>query len=143
MPKAGTIELQSGRSIRLQSLRQWETYAGLLEGLPTEQLNQGIVERILTDERERSPLGEPYLIPPRQTPIDHADEYPFGTPAALPEISCVANFESPEPARDPLQDYSVLTVIWFQDDFAFPIDPQVLEQIRALDWEQLAQDFEN
>ncbi len=50
---------------------------------------------------------------------------------------------SPEPARDPLQDYSVLTVIWFQDDFAFPIDPQVLEQIRALDWEQLAQDFEN
>ena len=30
---------------------------------------------------------------------------------------------------------SFLRVIWFQDDFAFPIDPYTLSQFAVIDWE--------
>jgi hypothetical protein len=33
-------------------------------------------------------------------------------------------------------------VIWFQEEFAFPIDPQVLLTMQAIDWEVLAFDEE-
>jgi len=32
-------------------------------------------------------------------------------------------------------------VIWFQDDFALPVDAQVLAHIQSLDWEVLATDW--
>jgi hypothetical protein len=32
---------------------------------------------------------------------------------------------------------------WFQDDFAFPIEPRALEQLRAIDWEQHAVDLDS
>jgi hypothetical protein len=31
---------------------------------------------------------------------------------------------------------------WFQDEFAVPINVGVLEQLRAVDWEQAAEDVE-
>lgn len=31
---------------------------------------------------------------------------------------------------------SVLRVIWFQDDFAFPIDPNVPGEFAAIEWER-------
>jgi len=33
---------------------------------------------------------------------------------------------------------SVLRVIWFQDDVAFPIDPYVLSQFAIIEWENHA-----
>ena len=41
-------------------------------------------------------------------------------------------------ARDAGDIASVLRVIWFQDDSAFPIDPFVLSQFAAVDWEDHA-----
>ena len=33
-------------------------------------------------------------------------------------------------------------MIWFQYELAFPIDPGVREQIRAIDWDSHAHDFD-
>jgi hypothetical protein len=144
MSDASIIELQSGRRISLDSLTQSRTYAGLLEGLPTVEMSQRIIDRLIATERERGWwVGEPYLIPPVFTPLEFWREklYPFGEPAAIPQITCVGRFRSFPPARDPEAHYSELTVIWFQDQFAFPLHPGILEHLRLLDWDRLARDF--
>jgi len=68
--------------------------------------------------------------------------YPFGEPAALPHVACIARFQSYQPARDTTKDFSVLSVIWFQADFAFPIDAAMLDALSRLDWEAHAHDVE-
>jgi hypothetical protein len=34
---------------------------------------------------------------------------------------------------------SILAVVWFQETFALPIDESVLERIKAIDWDRLAE----
>jgi hypothetical protein len=54
----------------------------------------------------------------------------------LPEVTCIAEFDSNMPARDEGEPYSSLVVVWYQEQFAFPIGAGVLEEIRRLDWER-------
>ena len=132
--KRTELTLSSGRTIHLTSLRQEAVYYGLLEGLPTREMNAESIEELRSQARERTGF-EPYLIEPTQKPIQVSGPYPFGEPAALPAISCVAEFVSS--GKDP--DYSShLTVIWFQEDYAFPIEPQIEASLVALDWDRLA-----
>src|SRR3954471_3113148 len=133
------VRVRNGRDVSVDSIRQWYTYGGLLEGLPTDRMNRRLIDGLLREERERG--GEPYLVPPPVRPLPQwADRpYPFGIPEALPAVACVARLSS-SPARDQTMDGSGLTVIWFQEDFAFPIDPAVLAQLRDLDWGERAID---
>ena len=125
-------------------LRQYLTYERLLEGLPTEEMNKERLEHLLASQRNQSYRAAPNLITPVEKTIEYAREkpYPFGKPAALPGVTCIGRFESLEPARDQNCDLSGLVVIWFQDEFALPIDASVLDQIREIDWEKHAADFE-
>ena len=131
--------LSSGRSVLLESLEQWVVYAGLLEGLPTRERNDAELQR-LVEEARRHDMHEPVLIPPVQQPIEHEGRYPFGEPAALPSIGCVGRFHSSTPARDESKDCSDLTIIWFQDDYAFPVSPDAERAIVAVEWDKLARD---
>src|SRR5262245_13604892 len=133
MGDAGHLILERGYRISLHALRQRAIYAGLLEGLPTREGNRGIVERAVAAERDKGKAV--LLVPPRETPIRRGTPYPFGEPAALPAILCVADFHSVEPAHEGTFD---LTVVWFQDDYALPIDPDVSAHIRGLDWTAVA-----
>lgn len=76
--------------------------------------------------------------------IDYGDgkKYPFGIPAQLPGVICEARFRSLEPAREESCDYSWLTIVWFQNDFAMPIESDIQDKIKVLDWESLANDDE-
>lgn len=128
----GDITLRVGGTISCSSLRQWRTYTGLLEGLPTRQMNERDIEHLLKQERDRGWwAGEPYLVPPVVRSIEYDGKYPFGVPEALPHVTCVARYIS-YPAE--------LTVIWFQQEFAFPIDPQVFDHLQGIDWARLAID---
>ena len=128
--------LASGRTIHLNSLHQWAVYSGLLEGLPTREMNAGMIERACGEARTRNG-HEPFLIEPVQTPIEEEGGYPFGEPAALPAIGCVADF-----VAFGGDYYTSLTVIWFQDDYAFPISLEAERALVALDWEKLAKEQE-
>ena len=55
-------------------------------------------------------------------------------------MTCVARLVSNSPVQDKSNGCSVLTAIWFQDTFAFPIDPLVLEHFRGLNRAEKAAD---
>lgn len=143
MPKCGELDLPSGRRLFLRHLQQYVTYAGRLEGFPTAGENKRTVQRLIAEYRDRPYPGEPYLIPPTERPIEFLGgrRYPFGTPSALPAVTCIGRFESLSPARDPQCDGSGLVVIWFQEEFAFPIDASVVAQLLTIKWEKHAGDW--
>jgi hypothetical protein len=130
-------------TIELIALNQSLVYAGLLEGVPHEEMNQRLIEGALRDAKKEFGEAEPFLISPKQTTLDIGREYPFGKPATIPGVRCIAYFLCTWPT--PLGragDYSSMTIVWFQDQFALPIDPEVLDQIRAVDWLGLATNSE-
>lgn len=61
-------------------------------------------------------------------------------PVSIGSACCCAWFRS-TPIDPKNGDLSELIVIWYQDGFAMPIDPLVVEQIKAIDWESSAKDF--
>ncbi|SIO56877.1 hypothetical protein SAMN05444166_5308 [Singulisphaera sp. GP187] len=145
MAKTGELDLPSGRRLYLREFRQYLTYEGLLEGLPTVERNKQRLEQLVADHRDKPYAGGPYLIRPTETPIQYnrnGKSYPFGIPSALPDVTCIGRFDSLQPARNETSDLSGLVVIWFQDEFAFPIDPPVVAQILSIDWEAHAADMD-
>ncbi|WP_143195566.1 hypothetical protein [Archangium sp. Cb G35] len=144
MPKQNTIELVSGRTIHLRFLEQSLVYEEPIPGVPKWEDSQRIVERFLERARKHSNGYAPYLIPPPERPIGEPRP-PFAEssqPMLLPPVVCVARFYSHYEASDPSKDYSGLAVLWFQDEFAFPIDPVVMKHLRELDWERHAIDYD-
>lgn len=131
-------EQRSGRTLRLHVLDQHAIYSGLLEGIPTDRLNERIVNYAIEQAREKWKL-EPYLIEPVATPIKISRPYPFGEPMKLPRICCKAFFSSS--GDDPVHSFD-LPIIWFQEDFAFPIEPDIEEMITQLDWREHAHEVE-
>ena len=68
---AGELDLPSGRRLHLCELRQYLTYEGLLEGLPTAERNKQRLERLVAEYRDKPFAGEPYLIRPTETLIEY------------------------------------------------------------------------
>lgn len=154
------ITLSSGREIALARLEQWRTYTGMLAGVPNRESNGRIIESARAVALQHGLEGtSPYLVPPQPTPIDlvrtseswlkatgmTAEQSAARDRAShferLPAVTCVAVFESDKLAKPDSEPYSSLTVIWFQEDFALPLDAQVLAHIQSLDWETLATDW--
>jgi hypothetical protein len=138
------IRLNSGITISLVCLFQYRTYSGLLEGLPTRELNKTLIQQAISYATEKLWMGgTPHLIPPTETALgiprhdwfDQDDE-----PAEIPGVACLATFQSMSSARDLDADCSSLRVVWFQGNFGPPAEPDVLSKIRALDWPALATD---
>ncbi len=141
MRSPSDLVLATGRAISLESLDQWRVYAGLLEGVPREKLNERLIDDVIARVR-RKERREPFVIRPVQRPLGPVEREPhgLGARATLPSVGCVGRFVSSRPARDPSMATSVLTVIWFQDDFAFPLDDAIAAALHALDWDALATD---
>lgn len=59
----------------------------------------------------------------------------------FPAVVCVAVFNSDGLAKPDAEPMSSLTLIWFQDEFALPVDVEVLAHIQSLDWEALATEW--
>jgi hypothetical protein len=55
--------------------------------------------------------------------------------------ACIGQFDSGELNRRDSEPYSSLVIVWFQDDFALPIDAGVQTQIERVNWEELARDW--
>lgn len=129
----GDITVASGIEISLTSLKQSSTYSGMLEGSPTSARNARMVTR-LVEQLTKKYGHAPYLIAPTETKVDK--ELPPSWPAwiELPAVECVAYFTS----RSIGEFGSSLFVCWFQDDYAFPIDPRVNAELLNIDWAKFA-----
>jgi hypothetical protein len=128
------IDLACGTTIGLRALDQWLTYGGLLEGLPTSEMNERLVRSDVQDASDRwaSPV---HLIEPQETRMEMSGRYPFGAPASIPGITCVSHWSGPGCSRGDEYGRTDLTLVWYQPDFALPIDEEILSEITALDWE--------
>jgi hypothetical protein len=127
------------------------TYGGLLEGTPNSKFNDGLIENAMQEATRHCPMGtRPHRLPPprrdyERTPGDMQRiraHSPHRIPEWLPMVQCIGSFTDVVKARDPSKDLSVLTVVWFQDEFALPIREPALTQLLELDWEALATDIE-
>jgi hypothetical protein len=141
------ITLRSGRTIVLETLHQEMTYLGLLMGAPCCESNDAdIADALKKAQTYRFGESSPHLIPPPRRDYLRApgDMSPFVreeyVPEWLPMVRCIATFTSNRPARDPRRDLSMLTVVWYQDEFALPIQEPALTEFLDLDWESLAAD---
>jgi hypothetical protein len=136
------IKLTSGHTITLESLSQEKTYANLLEGLPRAKFNDEIIERwrkeAVKSEHQRVVLINPVRRPGPTKFSTPGDDAAWGPIENLPQIVCVGMFQSSRPVRKQQAHFSLLNIVWFQDQFALPIDAGVMAQIAKLDWEHLA-----
>lgn len=130
------------REVSIECIHQWPTYRGLLEGLPTTQMNACILSRSKQYARKYCDIEAFHLLEPVQTAIKYEGKYPLGNPSALPPITCLAALWSLQPVRDKTKDAARLAVTWFQNEFAFPIDAAVLEQMKGIPFDRIAEDFE-
>jgi len=139
------ISLNSGRIIRLTIINQSYVYEGLLAGLPDAESNRELIERVLGDAKAQftDVSSEPVLLEP--------ETYEIELPAALkgrnnvyeriPYVACRAFFISEPTKKNEEADASHCTIVWFQDELAMPIDPAIMEKIKAFDWDEHAVDF--
>ena len=150
-----SLRLDTGREITLDKLTQSRAYAGLLEGTPNKASNDLTVQWALERaKRDNDSFGDPYLIEPdrrdylrehgdMQSVLDRQEDRPpemKRIPEWLPQIECVGVFRSIRPARDESKDASSLTIVWYQNDFG--LDTRAVEQLRSVDWEKHASDWE-
>jgi hypothetical protein len=145
------LVLRSGRTITLEALDQQMTYAGLLAGTPDAESNDRHIEFALREAERHCVRGaKPHLLPPPRRgylrePGDMAGvvaRSPHRTPEWLPMVRCIGSFKDVVKARDPTKDLSLLTVVWFQDEYALPVLEPALSQLLAVDWESLAADID-
>ncbi|MGN6546822.1 MAG: hypothetical protein ACTHK7_17330 [Aureliella sp.] len=145
------VRLKCNRAVKLESLDQELTYAGLLEGTPDAKSNDGNIEAALDAARRRcAPGAEPFLIAPCRRDYlreigdmtDAARLSPNRRPEWLPMVRCIASFTHIKPVRDPARDFSALVVLWYQEEFAMPILPPALDALFNLDWDTLATDVD-
>ena len=140
------ITLETCRVIELTGLHQSRTYSGLLCGSPKKIIN----DRKLTQDLKRCltvyPFDcKPILIPPIITPWP---DYPgtksphdLGEPCeVLPLVTSFGLFDSSPTARDEGCN-SALVVVWYQDRFGLPTDPETLACLREIDWDNRAVDY--
>jgi len=142
MPNDTEFILASGRKIGLLAIDQYYTYEGLLLGVPTLEMNQDTMDRLVARYANPADYGVPLLLEPEQQLLDlPGRRHVLGTPATLPSVTCIARFNS-DGQQGTDDHWSVLRVIWYQGDFAFPIDDRALQQIAEIDWETHATGWE-
>jgi len=138
------IELNSGREIFLDSICQDHTYGGLLAGYPNKELNDRYVKDAMESALEKMNAEVVYLVPPPLLEMEineRARKYRKDA-IRIPSITCYGQFESSVIKGDEDNHASWLTIVWYQDDFALPIDESVLEHIKTIDWDDVAEGYE-
>lgn len=128
--------------VTIKSLSQAQTYGGLLEGAPSEAMNKQIIDRVM-DKAQQLGYGAPvYLIKPNTKKLLGQENNLIGKAIALPDVYCIAELSYPNTFKDPAKDFSTLMLVWFQSDYAFPIQEHILTEITQLPYRKLCGEFE-
>ena len=145
------LTLSDGRVLHLEQFQQSRTYLGLWEGTPWKEINDEFVARWLNRARRYAVLGrEPTLIEPvrrnyRHTPGD-LDHYLVDEPDTprelLPDVVCMASYNSDSIPADRPTMMSNGVIVWFQDDFGLPSEQFVRERLVPLKWRLIGRNFE-
>jgi hypothetical protein len=134
------IIVEGNRKVEVNRLLQLHTYEDYIEGVPTISLNQRVIENVVEKAKKECHLETVYLVEPKLTPMIVSDLFSKGEAVGkLPRITCIAELHDFSHYDD---DDDALAVIWFQEDFAFLIPFDVLEQMKQVPFSKLAQKFD-
>lgn len=147
------ITLNDGRVIEMKRFTQDYIYSGLIEGFPRDENVSGDYE-IIPAMGER---GFEIFHPVKRWDVykDLNDSYKKyqdtlqNCPVLTPRIKCTSEFESikitkienGEPGFDKHYSFTGLTIFWYQDNFAFPIEPEVLDRIKRIEWDKYSEEL--
>jgi hypothetical protein len=123
--------IEGDKKATLVDIHQFDTYRNLLCGLPTIEINKGIKEGLKQLAKHFTFIEAFYLIEPQEQVINLPYKYEFGTPARLPEVTCLIKLEI---------EMKALTIAWFQEDFVFPPSIEILEKIKKIPWTEVCGD---
>lgn len=137
-----SLTIENDHTAYVHILHQYAAYSGLLEGLPTREMNRDIVKTAVESAPKYTHQSAVHLIEPIEYPVEYDGVYPFGQPAALPSVACFMLLECNHVFRDENMHGSALTVVWFQKNYAMPIDALILEEIKQIPWAEIADEFE-
>ena len=122
-----TITCAHGVRAHLIGLQQHDTYEGLLDGGPTHSINEMILDGIVSSP-DRIPT---HLVRPSERLVKTEHVGPYGPIMFMPSRRCIGQFDS--------RGYR-LNIVWFQEDWAPPVDSAVLAELRTLDFIAIAFD---
>lgn len=138
------LKFKDGTMPSIDRFYQRTTYYGLIEGVPNTAINAEKIESIKGEAERFLGLKKIHLISPKETIHDptplsfYSEKNVFK--ASLPSILCIAELSHYKPMHDDDKECSQLGLIWFQDQYAYPISEDVLEQIGTLEWGKLSSD---
>jgi hypothetical protein len=130
------IRLNSGRQVYVSEWRQFAIYGGLLAGLP-----RGIAFYLWAANKEAKKVagdGAIVMLEPTLRRVPARGEWAD----VLPPVCTIAHLNSNEARRGDEGCFSSMVAVWFQERVGLPCDEDVLNQLRALDWENRAMAWE-
>ena len=151
------IKLNDGRYIRLVQMYREETYLGLIQGTPDSWDNDQTIHDLAKRSREKMYThwgkGGLHLLPIDVLRPPDWDWEPLGRELApesnegqlgdvelLPATASVATFVSEPVKDDPYQGHhSILTIMWFQRSSLVTFEDKMMEHLRNVSWNELAE----
>lgn len=153
--KGPQITLNSGIEINLMSLKQHLAYSSMIEGIPWGPKYEWLIKQeVRWFSEESKKYGEenpafivikPVLInlPFPDSVLNSIHAFYKREPVSIGRVACRGYFEHPKMVREEDKlGSSGITVIWFQEEFMSPMPEYVIEKIKEIDWEALAENFE-
>lgn len=128
-------------TVAVADMYQWHIYANLLEGLPNDNMNQKILDSLFGRALQLTGDFNQHTIEPKVTPIEYDGDYPFGTPMRLAGVVCIMGLQYRGTSVPGIGMKSSLTLICFQDTIAPPFEPDLLAEIKQMNWFDYAQDL--
>ncbi len=118
------LELANGVTVQLMTLNQEMHHERVWVGESTTEDNARLLARLKAD-------GGYVVWAPEA--LTHAADVPYrrGVRARLPPIMCTAFVVT--------EENTCARLVWFQNDWAFPIAPDVLTALREVDWKAVPQ----
>ena len=116
--------------VEITKIYQMKTYDSLIEGIADKEFNDDLLIDIKQRAKRVLYHDAIYIIDPR---IQDQDDFPTYT--------IILEFMVFKPFKDLDKDYSALTVICFQEEFAFPISSKNLYHIKEIPFELLCNEY--
>lgn len=116
--------------VEITKIYQMKTYDSLIEGIADKEFNDDLLIDIKQRAKRVLYHDAIYIIDPR---IQDQDDFPTYT--IILELMVF------KPFKDLDKDYSALTVICFQDQFAFPISSKNLYHMKEIPFELLCNEY--
>jgi hypothetical protein len=128
------IELESGFSVYLESILILDPYNSLLEGSPSERVNEAMMRAHMATFRQ--------VFGPK--PVHIMEPATFTNPRQqlqLFPVLVAASCWSSTPVKDASMHGSKLIIVQFHKEFSFNVLFEFVSRLKAVRWREYASDF--